>query len=181
MSLSLALRLQRVLDRLWNAESLLFSLNLRSPFRNMQGSENESQKNYGTNMIKGKLFPRGTASRGGRKEPDFSHEKPFLPLLAREACWSFSRIQHKVDTSTSSLGKESQPLFFFFILKSQFTCHSKFTLSLPQIPSRFPYIVRLPTFQAKFQIIAASWVVFLWERKFQKSCLAWRNPYENTQ
>lgn len=115
MSLSLALRLQRVLDRLWNAESLLFSLNLRSPFRNMQGSENESQKNYGTNMIKGKLFPRGTASGGGRKEPDFSHEKPFLPLLAREACWSFSRIQHKVDTSTSSLGKESQPLFFFHL------------------------------------------------------------------
>lgn len=71
--------------------------------------------------------------------------------------------------------------FFFFILKSQFMCHSKFTLSLPQIPSRFPYIVRLPTFQAKFQIIAASLVVFLLERKFQKSCLAWRNPYENTQ
>lgn len=168
-----------MLDRLWNAESLLFSLNLQSPFRNMQGSENESQKNYGTNMIKGKLFPRGTASRGGAERNLILETFPTpackggLPVLQSHSAQGGYKYQF--------FGEGKPTAFFFFILKSQFTCHSKFTLSLPQIPSRFPYIVRLPTFQAEFQIIAASWVVFLWERKFQKSCLAWRNPYENTQ
>lgn len=173
----------KMLDRLWDAESFLIPLNLLSPSRNMQRTRNDSHKNCGTNMTKTKLLGMACRGRAERNMILATQNLSYLHLQGRPDCPSHT--QHKVETNTiSSLWKESQLLegfFFFSILKISIYVSQQIYILLATNPHPFPYIVRVPTFQAKFQIIPTSLVAFLSERKFQKSWLAWRNPYENTQ